>query len=92
MHVPTRTAQTTRVPCTWVQAHVRPQPCGGARAQRGWGQGQGEGTLAAYKILRKNVTHMERDRELAPDIEKVAKLMSDDDILHSVERVCGELL
>jgi hypothetical protein len=35
---------------------------------------------------------MERDRELAPDIEKVAKLMGDDDILHSVERVCGELL
>ena len=52
----------------------------------------GKGTLAAYKILRKNVTHMERDRELAPDIEKVAKLMGDDDILHSVERVCGELL
>jgi histidine ammonia-lyase len=52
----------------------------------------GKGTLAAYKILRKNVTHMEQDRELAPDIEAVAKLIDGDDILNSVERACGELL
>ncbi|MCH8157642.1 MAG: histidine ammonia-lyase [Nitrospinae bacterium] len=52
----------------------------------------GKGTLAAYKVLRKNVTHMDRDRELAPDIESVYKLIDNDEILKSVERACGTLL
>ncbi|KMP12027.1 histidine ammonia-lyase [Candidatus Nitromaritima sp. SCGC AAA799-C22] len=52
----------------------------------------GKGSLAAYKVLRRNVSHMERDRELSPDIETVASLIDDGEILKPVERACGTLL
>ena len=52
----------------------------------------GKGTLAAYKTIRKHVRHMDRDRELTPDIEAVAALIDHGDILHAVEKVTGPLL
>ncbi len=52
----------------------------------------GKGTLAAYKVLRGKVAHMDRDRELAPDIESVTALIDSDKILKSVERAVGTLL
>ena len=51
----------------------------------------GKGTLAAYKALRKHVTHMDSDRELSPDIETVANLIDNDFILNAVERATGPL-
>lgn len=52
----------------------------------------GKGTLAAYKAIRKRVTHMDRDRELHRDIEAVAALIDEGVILDSVERNVGPLL
>ncbi len=51
----------------------------------------GKGTLAAYKLLRKHVTHMERDRELAPDIETAASLIESGALLKAVEKAAGPL-
>ncbi|MGP0629775.1 histidine ammonia-lyase [Nitrospina sp. 32_T5] len=52
----------------------------------------GQGTLAAYQVLRQHVSHMDADRELNPDIETVARLIDNDDILDAVEKVTGPLL
>ena len=52
----------------------------------------GEGSLAAYKVIRRHVKHMERDRELAPDIAAVAGLIDNGELLKAVEKVTGPLL
>ncbi len=52
----------------------------------------GRGTLAAYKVLRKHVTHMDRDRELAPDIERAEQLVDGGEIVNAVEKAVGNLL
>lgn len=51
----------------------------------------GEGTLAAYGVIRKAVSHLEHDRVLAPDIEKVVRLIRSGDLLARVESVTGGL-
>lgn len=51
----------------------------------------GRGTFAAYKIIRKHVTHMDNDRELSPDIETIAELIDNGSILNTVERAVGPL-
>jgi len=52
----------------------------------------GKGSLAAYKVIRRHVKHMKRDRELAPDIATVAGLIDNGDILKAVEKITGPLL
>lgn len=52
----------------------------------------GRGTLAAYRVIRRHVKHLQRDRELAPDIATVAGLIDRGDILNAVEKVTGPLL
>jgi len=52
----------------------------------------GQGTRAAYEVLRHHVTHMDHDRELNPDIETVAGLIDNDELLNAVEKVTGPLL
>ncbi|PIQ96854.1 MAG: histidine ammonia-lyase [Nitrospinae bacterium CG11_big_fil_rev_8_21_14_0_20_56_8] len=52
----------------------------------------GRGTLAAYRVVRKSVPHLDRDRELAPDIETVAGLIDGGEILNAVEAACGSLV
>ncbi len=52
----------------------------------------GKGTLAAYRFLRQHVSHMDRDRELAPDIETVAERIRSGELLKAVEKACGPLL
>ncbi|NIP99738.1 MAG: histidine ammonia-lyase [Nitrospinaceae bacterium] len=52
----------------------------------------GKGTLAAYQVIRRHVRHLKRDRELNPDIETVAALIDNGDILTAVEKVTGPLL
>ena len=51
----------------------------------------GKGSLAAYKVIRRHVKHMKRDRELAPDIETVAALIDNDELLKAVEKTTGPL-
>jgi histidine ammonia-lyase len=52
----------------------------------------GKGSLAAYKVIRRHVKPMKRDRELAPDIATVAALIDNDEILKAVEKTTGPLL
>jgi histidine ammonia-lyase len=51
----------------------------------------GKGTLSAYKVLRRHVSHMKKDRELSPDIETVAGAIDNGEILSAVEKACGPL-
>jgi histidine ammonia-lyase len=51
----------------------------------------GEGTFAAYQTIRRVIPHLEGDRQLAPDIAAMQKLMRGGDILQAVEEKVGEL-
>ncbi|QTA88765.1 histidine ammonia-lyase [Desulfonema magnum] len=51
----------------------------------------GEGTLATYRTIRETVSHLDKDRILAKDIETVRQLMKSGKILEAVENVVGEL-
>jgi histidine ammonia-lyase len=51
----------------------------------------GEGTLAAYQVIRQAVPHLEKDRILSSDIATVKQLMHDAEILKAVEKQIGEL-
>jgi histidine ammonia-lyase len=51
----------------------------------------GEGTLIAYKIIRDEVPHLEKDRIISKDIETMVHLMRSGKILEEVEKVVGKL-
>ncbi|MCJ7830539.1 MAG: aromatic amino acid lyase, partial [Desulfobacterales bacterium] len=51
----------------------------------------GEGTLAAYRVVRGAIPHLENDRVLATDIETIQRLMSGGEILSAVEDAVGRL-
>jgi histidine ammonia-lyase len=51
----------------------------------------GEGTWAAYRVIRNAVSHLEEDRVLADDIEKVVGLIKSGTILEAVEKNVGKL-
>ncbi len=51
----------------------------------------GEGTMAAYNVIRGTVSHMDSDRILSRDIKAVKSLMQSGKILESVEEKVGEL-
>jgi histidine ammonia-lyase len=51
----------------------------------------GEGTLAAYRVIRKAVPHLEKDRILSTDIASVKQLMRSAKILTAVEKQIGVL-
>jgi histidine ammonia-lyase len=51
----------------------------------------GEGTLAAYRVIRKAIPHLEKDRILSKDIQGVKQLMRDGKILNAVEKKVGDL-
>jgi histidine ammonia-lyase len=51
----------------------------------------GEGTLAAYGLIRKHISHLERDRVLSTDIETMVRIIKSGEILGVVEAVLGEI-
>ena len=51
----------------------------------------GEGTLAAYQIIRKHVPHLDEDRVLSKDIDTVVARIRSGEILEAVEKVVGKL-
>ncbi|MFZ5572348.1 MAG: histidine ammonia-lyase [Thermodesulfobacteriota bacterium] len=51
----------------------------------------GEGTLAAYHAVRKAVDHLDRDRVIAEDIERLMVLIRGNGIAEAVENIVGEL-
>jgi histidine ammonia-lyase len=52
----------------------------------------GEGTLVAYKVIRKEISYMERDRILSRDVEAMVQLLRSGAILEEVEKKVGKLL
>lgn len=52
----------------------------------------GEGSLAAYTVIRNSVPHLDGDRILHKDIETVKQLMRNGKILNAVENKVGKLL
>lgn len=51
----------------------------------------GQGTLAAYRIIRNAVSHLDKDRILSKDIETMAELLRSEAVIEEVERVVGKL-
>jgi histidine ammonia-lyase len=51
----------------------------------------GEGTLAAYQVIRKSISHLDTDRFLAADINAMRELMRSGEILRAVEEKVGEI-
>jgi histidine ammonia-lyase len=51
----------------------------------------GKGTKIAYDILRSNVTYLDNDRVMYPDIEKAVSLIIDGEVIRKVEDACGIL-
>jgi histidine ammonia-lyase len=51
----------------------------------------GEGTRAAYEVIRGRLAHLEADRELSPDIAAVRELMRSGAIVDAVEARVGSL-
>jgi len=51
----------------------------------------GQGTLTAYRAIRKVVPHLDRDRMLSPDIEKTVGLIKEGVLLDGVEKGVGPL-
>jgi len=51
----------------------------------------GDGTLAAYQLIRENVPHLDKDRILSTDIQKMLNLVSDGTLLERVEAAVGRL-
>jgi len=51
----------------------------------------GEGTLIAYKIIRDEVPHLEKDRIISKDIETMVNVMRSGKILKEIERAVGKL-
>jgi histidine ammonia-lyase len=51
----------------------------------------GEGTLAAYETIRREVAPMEKDRVLSTDIERVAGLIRSGLLVRNVENAVGGL-
>jgi histidine ammonia-lyase len=51
----------------------------------------GRGTMAAYKVIRKHISHLTEDRILADDIALMHSLMHSGAILEAVEKKIGKL-
>jgi histidine ammonia-lyase len=51
----------------------------------------GDGTLAAYEIIRTKVDYMKEDRLLSTDIAKVKQLLEGGSIVKAVEETIGKL-
>jgi histidine ammonia-lyase len=51
----------------------------------------GQGTLAAYNVIRQHIPHLESDRVLADDIAAVLALMKSNAVRKAVEDAVGEL-
>ena len=51
----------------------------------------GEGTRAAYQVIRKHIPYLKEDRVIATDIATMVSLIRDGAILRQVEEAVGEL-
>lgn len=52
-------------------------------------QRPGRGTRAAYRTIRKVISHLDNDRLLYPDIQRIMELVADGSVVKAVERAVG---
>ena len=65
--------------------------CGAQALEFGRGLKPGAGVEAAYQAIRQHVPPLEQDRPQTPDIETIARLVLEGDILRAVEDAVGVL-
>ena len=51
----------------------------------------GRGTMAAFRAIRRQIRRLDRDRIMAPDLERAAALVRSGDVLRAVEKAIGRL-
>ena len=51
----------------------------------------GQGTLAAYNVIRNSIPHLDSDRILSNDINTMVQLIENDEIIKAVEKAIGEI-
>ena len=51
----------------------------------------GRGTMAAYRAVRRQIRRLDRDRIMAPDLERAAELIRGGKVLGAVEKAIGKL-
>jgi histidine ammonia-lyase len=51
----------------------------------------GIGVSAAHKVIRKHIAHLDEDRPLYPDHNRMKTLVKSGEILEEVERTVGSL-
>jgi len=51
----------------------------------------GTGTMAAHRAIRRHIRYLDKDRILAPDLERAAALVREGEVLRVVERAVGRL-
>jgi len=51
----------------------------------------GQGTLAAYHVIRDSIPHLDSDRILSNDIDNMVQLIKSDEIIKAVEKAIGKL-
>ncbi|OWZ85044.1 histidine ammonia-lyase [Natranaerobius trueperi] len=51
----------------------------------------GKGTKKAFEIIREEIPYLDQDREISPDIEKVAEIIASGKLVKAVEEVVGKL-
>ncbi len=51
----------------------------------------GQGTQAAYKVIRETIPHLDKDRFLAADMQEALRLLKSSHVLRAVEEVVGPL-
>ena len=52
----------------------------------------GEGVRAAHEVIRRHVDHLDEDRPLFPDHDRMAALVRSGEVLEAVEAAVGELV
>ena len=51
----------------------------------------GRGTMAAHRAVRREIKRLDRDRIMAPDLERAAELIRQGKMLEAVERAIGKM-
>ena len=52
----------------------------------------GDGTLAAYRVIREHISHLESDRLIAKDLADMTAMMRSGKLVDAVEKSIGPLL
>ena len=51
----------------------------------------GQGTRAAYRVIREHIPYLDKDRELYVDIEAMVAILRSGELVRAVESMVGEI-